>query len=75
MGSAVTSEVVETVDWNSEVEMQRLLDLLPLLVQPGANIEVDTNAAVDFPSAQDLELNWDLSQFIQQPLSLPVAAF
>lgn len=76
VGPAVAPETAETVDWDSEVEMQRLLDLLPILAQPGAQIEVDSNATVDFPSAQDLELNWDLSSLIQHhQLSLPVAAF
>jgi len=75
MGPAVILEA-ETVDWDSELEMQRLLDLLPVLAQPGAQIEIDSTAAVDFPSAQDLEMNWDLSALIQQHShSLPIAAF
>ena len=50
------------IDWVGEVEMQRLLDLLPA-VQPDAS-PLDTGALAaqtDFPSALDLELcGWDL---------------
>ena len=56
----------ETVDWEGEAEMQRLLDMLPT-VQPedNANVDVDLDT-VDFPSALDLELgDWDLGAFIQ----------
>ena len=51
------------IDWESEVEMQRLLAMLPV-VQPDA-APLDTGAGAsqdDFPSALDLELSgWDLA--------------
>ncbi|KAI0786652.1 hypothetical protein C8Q75DRAFT_734604 [Abortiporus biennis] len=61
----------ETVDWEGEAEMQRLLDMLPAVPQDASmNIDVDVNA-VDFPSALDLELcGWDLGALLpQQPPS------
>ncbi len=51
------------IDWESEVEMQRLLAMLPM-VQPDA-APLDTGAGAyqdDFPSALDIELGgWDLA--------------
>ena len=51
------------IDWESEVEMQRLLAMLPV-VQPDAT-PMDASAGAsqsDFPSALDLELcGWDLA--------------
>ncbi|KAI0645804.1 hypothetical protein C8Q79DRAFT_892919, partial [Trametes meyenii] len=49
------------IDWASEVEMQRLLAMLPVVQQDAASL--DTGAAAgDFPSALDLELcGWDLA--------------
>ena len=51
------------IDWESEVEMQRLLAMLPV-VQPDAT-PLDASVGMspdDFPSALDLELSgWDLA--------------
>jgi len=56
-------EIVQ--DWESQVEMQRLLDLLPM-VQSDGGIDVDDNL-VDVPSALGLELcgEWN---FGREPL-------
>ena len=55
--------VLPEIDWESEVEMQRLLAMLPV-VQPD-DTPLDTGAGAsqdDFPSALDLELSgWDLA--------------
>ncbi len=58
----------ETVDWEGEAEMQRLLDMLPS-VQPDQDAIVDIDLdIVDFPSALDLELGeWDMGDFTQPP--------
>ena len=78
--SPLINLAAEPVDWEGEVEMQRLLDLLPV-VQPDVNESVDDGNAdeepVDFPSALELELSgWDLNQLIQHPpLHSVVGAF
>ncbi|KAI0675403.1 hypothetical protein C8Q78DRAFT_1012236 [Trametes maxima] len=57
------------IDWASELEMQRLLAMLPVVQQDAASL--DTGAAAgDFPSALDLELcGWDLAGTISVPAS------
>ncbi|KAI0358551.1 hypothetical protein OH77DRAFT_1359889, partial [Trametes cingulata] len=64
--SAPTAAVTDAptlpeIDWASEVEMQRLLAMLPVVQQDA--IPMDAAAAAgDFPSALDLELSeWDLA--------------
>ncbi|TCD68270.1 hypothetical protein EIP91_011236 [Steccherinum ochraceum] len=70
----ITIAAAEPVDWEGEMEMQRLLDLLPV-VQPEVYDEsgVDGDAeenVVDFPSALELELcGWDINSLIQHPPS------
>jgi len=60
----------DPVDWEGEAEMQRLLDMLPIVHSDQEN-PVDGDAdmnAVDFPSALELELcGWDINQLIQHP--------
>ncbi|KAH9858450.1 hypothetical protein C2E23DRAFT_767780 [Lenzites betulinus] len=52
------------IDWESEVEMQRLLDMLPMIQQDAAFPD-----AGDFPSALDLELSgWDLTGAVSAPV-------
>jgi hypothetical protein len=70
--SLASSATVEDVrlHWESEVEMQRLLDMLPNVQSLGGNaLNNDNNEminvhGVDFPSALDLELGsgagWDM---------------
>ena len=61
--SVTPTPALPEIDWESEVEMQRLLAMLPV-VQPDA-APMDSGAGSpqdDFPSALDLELNgWDLA--------------
>lgn len=61
----------ETVDWEGEAEMQRLLDMLPLVQTDASGIaDMDMNA-VDFPSALDLELcGWDMGGLLQTPTNV-----
>ncbi|KAI0633230.1 hypothetical protein C8Q77DRAFT_1031722, partial [Trametes polyzona] len=55
------------IDWESEVEMQRLLAMLPM-VQQDANLGEAGAAAGDFPSALDLELSgWDMAGAVSAP--------
>ncbi|RPD57516.1 hypothetical protein L226DRAFT_457325 [Lentinus tigrinus ALCF2SS1-7] len=65
-----TTPALPEIDWESEVEMQRLLAMLPV-VQPDA-APMDAGAGLpqdDFPSALDLELNgWDLAGAATAPL-------
>ncbi|KAL1945785.1 hypothetical protein VTO73DRAFT_1787 [Trametes versicolor] len=57
------------IDWESEVEMQRLLAMLPM-VQQDATLSDAGATAGDFPSALDLELSgWDLSGALSVPAS------
>ena len=63
-GAPLMSGSLETVsqqDWENEVEMQRLLDLLPV-VQSDA--DVDRNVEVDVRTSLGLELcnDWNFSQ-------------
>lgn len=48
-------------DWENEVEMQRLLDLLPVVSSDG---DIDRNISVDVRTALGLELcgDWSFSQ-------------
>ncbi|KAI0075783.1 hypothetical protein K474DRAFT_1685200 [Panus rudis PR-1116 ss-1] len=49
--------------WDSEAEMQRLLDMLPDVQVPNGNASIDVGLdnVVDFPSALDLEIGgWDM---------------
>ncbi|KAI0779478.1 hypothetical protein C8Q74DRAFT_1163676, partial [Fomes fomentarius] len=61
--AAPVTPTLPEIDWESEVEMQRLLAMLPV-VQPDAT-PLDTGAGAyqdDFPSALDIELGgWDLA--------------
>ncbi|KAI8994006.1 hypothetical protein BD414DRAFT_506528 [Trametes punicea] len=61
------ASVLPEIDWDSEVEMQRLLAMLPMVQQDAA--PADTGAAAgDFPSALDLELcGWDLAGVVTAP--------
>ncbi|KAH8107873.1 hypothetical protein BXZ70DRAFT_913051 [Cristinia sonorae] len=77
--SMITIPAAESVDWAGEAEMQRLLDLLPL-VQSDVNCSVmdgDADAnAVEFPSALELDLTgWDISSLIQHPPYAAIGAF
>lgn len=56
-----------TIDWDSEAEMQRLLDMLP-----GVRPDAGADDAVDFPSALDLELDGDLGGAVGAPSGLEV---
>ncbi|KAK7692354.1 hypothetical protein QCA50_003979 [Cerrena zonata] len=60
-----------TDNWDGEVEMQKLLDMLPG-VQPESS-----NADTDLPSALDhLEMcGWDMGQYLQTPSSTMVGVF
>ena len=61
--AVTTNPVLPEIDWESEVEMQRLLAMLPV-VQPDATpLDAGMDASPDdFPSALDLELSgWDLA--------------
>ena len=51
------------IDWESEVEMQRLLAMLPVAQPDAAPLDTGVGASQDdFPSALDLELSgWDLA--------------
>jgi hypothetical protein len=53
----ITTKAESTVDWESEAEMQRLLDMLPD-VQSSFLDGHDTHVALDF----DLESEWDLER-------------
>lgn len=62
---------VETIDWEAESEMQRLLDLLPL-VQPQpqshANVNINTNA----PAQSSAGANADTLEIVDFPSVLDV---
>ena len=62
-------ETVSQQDWENEVEMQRLLDLLPV-VQSDA--DVDRNVEVDVRTSLGLELcnDWNFSSQDPVPASL-----
>ena len=55
--------VLPEIDWESEVEMQRLLAMLPVVQQDAVPLDASAGAPqTDFPSALDLELcGWDLA--------------
>jgi hypothetical protein len=75
-GAEVIKALTETsLDWEGEVEMQRLLDMLPN-VQPEVSTGLDIDT-VNFPSALDLDLSgWDMEAVLRQPAGLPsVGAF
>ncbi|KZT10818.1 uncharacterized protein LAESUDRAFT_711263 [Laetiporus sulphureus 93-53] len=73
--SSVVTPTLEAVGWEeAQVEMQRLLDMLPN-VQSDAGAETSVNA-VDFPSALDLDVGgWDLAGVLDAPLGQEVGAF
>jgi len=71
---APTAALMEVVhDWESQVEMQRLLDLLPM-VQTDGGIGVDDHC-MDIPSALGLELcgEWNFGR--ELPTSTNVGVF
>ena len=71
-----TASALPEIDWESEVEMQRLLAMLPV-VQTDA-MPLDASAIPDdFPSALELELNgWDLASAASaQAESLSVSVY
>ena len=59
------------IDWVSEVEMQKLLAMLPVAPQDAAPLDAGSLIAPhdDFPSALELELSgWDLGGATSAPL-------
>ena len=64
--------VLPEIDWESEVEMQRLLAMLPVVAQQDATpLEAGSSVAPqnDFPSALELELSgWDLAGAVSAPV-------
>ncbi|KAJ8494989.1 hypothetical protein ONZ51_g1994 [Trametes cubensis] len=55
------------IDWENEVEMQRLLAMLPVVQQDAAPLDAGSPTG-DFPSALDLELcGWDLAGVVTAP--------
>jgi len=70
---ASTPSTVGELDWESEVGMQRLLDMLPNVQSMDVN-HSDMVEAVDFPSALDMELGggWDVENFISSSSSIGV---
>ncbi|KAI1795596.1 hypothetical protein LXA43DRAFT_938804 [Ganoderma leucocontextum] len=59
------------IDWESEVEMQRLLAMLPVAPQDAAPLEAGSLIAPqnDFPSALELELSgWDFAGAVGAPV-------
>lgn len=58
-------------DWPGQAEMQRLLDMVPV-VQPDAGAAVDADADMtDFTSALGLELNeWDFTTSTGQEIGV-----
>lgn len=69
-GSPTITKLSETVDWEGEAEMQRLLDMLPdVQTESNGIVEIDLEVN-DFPSTLDLELgDWDMGSFTQPPSS------
>ncbi|KAI0823618.1 hypothetical protein BC628DRAFT_1324568 [Trametes gibbosa] len=62
--SVSPASALPEIDWESEVEMQRLLAMLPMVQQ-----DTTLPDAGDFPSALDLELSgWDLTGAIGAPV-------
>ncbi|KAH9892670.1 hypothetical protein C8Q73DRAFT_791695 [Cubamyces lactineus] len=60
------------IDWENEVEMQRLLAMLPVVQQDAAPLDAGSPTG-DFPSALDLELcGWDLAGVVSAPSSVSV---
>lgn len=59
------------IDWESEVEMQKLLAMLPVAAQDVAPLDAGSLLAPqdDFPSALELELSgWDLAGATSAPV-------
>ena len=58
------------IDWESEVEMQRLLAMLPVVQPDAPPLDASAGAShIDFPSALDLELcGWDLAAVASAPV-------
>ncbi|THH28389.1 hypothetical protein EUX98_g5807 [Antrodiella citrinella] len=73
----ISIAAAEPMDWEGEAEMQRLLDMLPVVQPDQENFDGDADSdVVDFPSALELELcGWDINQLIQPPPNAMVDAF
>lgn len=59
------------IDWESEVEMQKLLAMLPVVPQDAAPLDAGSLIALqdDFPSALELELSgWDFAGATSAPV-------
>ncbi|KAI0775819.1 hypothetical protein BD413DRAFT_531789 [Trametes elegans] len=67
--AAVTeAPALPEINWESEVEMQRLLAMLPVVQQDAEPVDAGAVAG-DFPSALDLELGgWDLTGAVSAPV-------
>ena len=66
---------VETIDWEAESEMQKLLDLLPLVQQQNqsqANINAGASAAATTQSNVSASANADASDIMEFPSVLDV---
>ncbi|KAI0744089.1 hypothetical protein C8Q80DRAFT_1106541 [Daedaleopsis nitida] len=61
--SVTPTPVLPEIDWESEVEMQRLLAMLPVVQSDATPLDTSVGMSPDdFPSALDLELSgWDLA--------------
>ena len=65
--AAPVTPALPEIDWESEVEMQRLLAMLPVVQQDAAPLDAGSPSG-DFPSALDLELcGWDLAGVVTAP--------
>ncbi|KAH9942357.1 uncharacterized protein BXZ73DRAFT_41111 [Epithele typhae] len=61
--SVTQAPALPEINWENEVEMQRLLAMLPMVQQDAGSLDASAGASHDdFPSALDLELaGWDFS--------------
>ncbi|KAI9067276.1 hypothetical protein FKP32DRAFT_1588636 [Trametes sanguinea] len=65
--AAPVNPTLPEIDWESEVEMQRLLAMLPMAQQSAAPTDASAVSG-DFPSALDLDLcAWDMAGVTTAP--------
>ncbi|OSD06974.1 hypothetical protein PYCCODRAFT_1474360 [Trametes coccinea BRFM310] len=67
VSTAPVNPTLPEIDWESEVEMQRLLAMLPVAQQSAAPTDASAVSG-DFPSALDLDLcAWDMAGVLNAP--------